>query len=279
MNKNNAILIADSGSTKTDWAVVYAGKTTVVQCEGMNPYHCTDRELRERLVPVVSQCPSPAEIYFYGSGCTPDKIPMMERILIDAFPKASVAVHSDILGAARALCGRERGVACIMGTGSNACLYDGCSVIDSTPSLGYILGDEGSGSYLGKQLLNTVFKQPASGMASLFFTEYPQLSQAEVVERIYRQPFPARYLASFAPFIARHFDMPEIRELCYQAFHAFFERNVKWRDAPVNLTGSIAFHFQEIITEVLHDLSLTKGKILPSPIGGLAEYHYLCSQN
>ncbi len=152
-------------------------------------------------------------------------------------------------------------------------------MIDSTPSLGYILGDEGSGSYLGKQLLNTVFKQPASGMASLFFTEYPQLSQAEIIERIYRQPSPARYLASFAPFIARHFDMPEIRELCYQAFRAFFERNVKWRDAPVNLTGSIAFYFQEIITEVLHDLSLTKGKILPSPISGLAEYHYLCSQN
>ena len=274
------ILIADSGSTKTDWALQSAsGALARFHTQGINPFH-QDRTviagiLRQELLPQLDP-EKVSRVCFYGSGVRPELEPVMTSLLQEAFPQAEqVEAHSDLLGAAHALCGHNYGIASILGTGANSCLYDGGRIIANTPALGYILGDEGSGGVLGKLFLHELYKGVLSEkICSEFEREYG-LTMADVIQRVYREPMPNRFLASLAPFIHRHLSDDAVRQIVIRNFRDFFRYNIRpygLSDMPVSFVGSIAFHFRDQLTEAALAENFRLGKILQSPIEGLVEY-------
>ena len=188
----------------------------------------------------------------------------------------TIEVHSDMLAAARALCGRRPGIACILGTGSNSCYYDGRELRANVPPLGFILGDEGSGAVLGRLLVGDLLKgQLAPALREAFVQDYG-LSTADIIERVYRRPFANRFLASFAPFLARHREDAGIHRLLVDAFRAFLTRNVMhydWQHLPAHFTGSIALHFQPELREAAASVGVQVGQVLASPMEGLIHYH------
>ena len=284
------ILIADSGSTKTDWYITGVEQARQVQTAGMNPYmqtfdsmvHIIQDDLLKLLgtsfFEKVETDEAPLEVYFYGAGCTAEKIPLVESALKTVFSNASIFVGSDLLGAARALCGDEKGIACILGTGSNSCLYDGCEIAENVSPLGFILGDEGSGAVLGKIFIgNCLKKQFADALCREFLGEY-NLTVADIINKVYREPMPNRFLASFCPFIYKHRREPEIHQMLDEAFTAFFKRNVslyRKKELPVNFVGSVAYFYQDELKQVASREGYHVGTILRSPIEGLLRFHTL----
>lgn len=274
------ILIADSGSTKTDWCMVENGEPVLrFQTRGTNPFFQTEEEIRKEietgLLPALKDY-VPSVVYFYGAGCAfPEKNEMIRRA-INQYVPVSVEVGSDLLAAARALCGDRPGIACIMGTGSNSCYYDGKEIVKNVSPLGFILGDEGSGAVLGKLLIGDVLKdQLPSALKEQFLAQY-ELTPTLIMDRVYRQPFPNRFLAGFSPFILEHLDEPAIWELVTRSFLAFFTRNVKQYDyleLPVHLVGSVAWHYQDILKDIAFDLGICLGTIAQSPMEGLVRYY------
>ncbi len=269
-------LIADSGSTKTDWVLTNGSQIVErYQTQGINPFHQSEADilaiLRSELLPSMEQWP--AEIAFYGSGVRPELEPVMECLLRQAFPSADrVEAHGDLLGAARAVCGRAEGIACILGTGANSCLYDGQKLVSNTPPLGYILGDEGSGAVLGISFLNALYKGflPASVMAD--FQRETGLTMADVIARVYRQPLANRFLASLSPFVNRHLTVPEVRLLVTDNFRSFFRRNVaqyQRPDLPIGFVGSIASCYEAELREAAEAEGFKVGRVMKSPIEGL----------
>lgn len=295
------IVIADSGSTKTDWLfmsskgqVVYRQKT-----EGINPFH-QDKNTIESILrkinnSVLSILPSSSDttiegdlisaIHFYGSGLRPEFIPLIKSMLAAKFAVSEerIEAEGDLLGAARALCGINEGIACILGTGSNSCLYDGNKIIENTPPLGYILGDEGSGAVIGRNLLNIIYKSEKYKPLRRKFEETYNLSMTDVIHKVYREPMANRWLASLTVFVAEQKTAhPELRQLVTESFYLFFRNNLMpyhRQDLPVSAVGSIAFHFQEEFTEVAEKEGFTIGTILQSPLDGLIEYHKSNSYN
>ena len=274
------ILIADSGSTKTDWCVVENGEFILrFKTRGMNPFFQTEEEIGKEieagLLPSLKDF-EPSAIYFYGAGCAfPEKNNMIRRA-VNRYLSVPVEVGSDLLAAARALCGDQPGITCIMGTGSNSCYYDGREIVKNVSPLGFILGDEGSGAVLGKLLIGDVLKdQLPPALKDQFLTQY-ELTPALIMDKVYRQPFPNRFLAGFSPFIREHLDEPAIWELVTRSFLAFFTRNVKQYDdfeLPVHLVGSVAWYYQDILKEIAFDLGIRLGTIARSPMEGLIAYH------
>lgn len=271
-------MVADSGSTKAAWILADGGTAKSFSTRGLNPYHVPADEIRavlaKELLPETGTDIS--EVYFYGAGCTAAKIPEMTGILAGFFPAARIEVGSDLLGACRGICSGEKGVVCILGTGSNSCLYDGSEIAANTPSLGYILGDEGSGTALGRSFVSDCLKNLLpEWLKEDFFSEYG-LTQAAIVERVYLQPSANRFLAGFAPFIASRRHIPEVRSLVMGAFRDFLRRNVvKYgaTDTGINFAGSVAWHFADILAEAVAEEGLTLGQIVQSPIEGIAAYH------
>lgn len=273
-------LIADSGSTKTDW-VLTDGAAIVAQfqTEGINPFHQSEDEIRDVLGKVVSEMGkllSPnlhlASITFYGSGVRPELEAVMERLIGEAFPGTTVEAHGDLLGAARALCGNREGIACILGTGANSCLYDGRRIVSNTPPLGYILGDEGSGAVLGRRFLNALYKGRLPESVVTEFEKETGMTMADVIARVYRQPMANRYLASLSPFIGRHAAIPQVHGLVVENFRDFFRNNImpyQRRDLPVGFVGSIAYYYKVQLQEAAEDLGYRVGRVLKSPIEGL----------
>ncbi|MGM9746058.1 MAG: ATPase [Paludibacteraceae bacterium] len=275
------ILIADSGSTKTLWATCSEGRVqTTYTTAGINPYYQTDDQMRATMAEAAECLPAAdvERLCFYGAGCTADKIPLLKQLLATVFPRAEVQVHSDLIAAARAMLQHTRGIACILGTGSNSGLYDGTQIVQNVSPLGFILGDEGSGASIGKQFVGDCLKHQApETLCRLFLDEYC-LTSADVVECVYRRPFPNRYLAHFVPFLAQHIDEYDyIRNLIYRCFCDFLRRNVlQYPQAdtlPVAFVGSVAYHFQAVLRTALCDLHLTLGAVAQSPIEGLAQFH------
>lgn len=197
-------LIADSGSTKTDWSLVEEDGSVVMACrtKGINPIHMQDAEVLHVLCNELVLSVQPQEVYFYGSGVTEAVEPRMKSLLQQAFPEARIEVASDMLGAARALFGNKPGIACILGTGSNSCLYDGKRIVMNTPPLGYILGDEGSGAVLGKLFLNGIFKGTLSANIKNKYLKWSGLDYPSIINKVYREPLANRFLASICPFIS-----------------------------------------------------------------------------
>jgi len=278
------ILIADSGSTKTDWG--FFNTTADIQAlrtAGINPCHQTTDQIREiienELLPQTrlidrSQV---SRVFYYGAGCaTPAICGTMQNLLHDFFPQADVTVASDMLGAARALCGHSEGVACVLGTGSNSCLYDGKDIVGQVPSLGYILGDEGSSAALGRRLLSDCLKRQLPESLSREFMERHDLNMDTILENVYRKPLPNLFLAGFTPFLAEKRDVPEVHKLIVQCFSEFFTRNVisyhrPW--LPVHFVGSVANNFARELTESADMLGMRVGNIMAAPLKGLVEYH------
>lgn len=277
------ILIADSGSTKTDWRAVTAdSELTLNQTAGFNPmYQEADEiynELRDALLPQLTDKQHPEAIYYYGAGCSsPERNKRVEDALRLAFPEALLYVDHDLLSAARALCGRNPGIACILGTGSNTCLYDGVNIIDNVPSLGFLLGDEGSGAYMGKLLIKAyLYRELPDELAKSLKNTY-NLTKDGILDTLYGSSIPSRYMATFAKFMHEKQKNPVIRAMIYENFAEFFERHVVKYEGheklPVNFVGSIAYHFSDILKQVAKKYGLHVGVILQSPIDGLIKYH------
>lgn len=276
------ILIADSGSTKTDWTAVEHGEVVCrTQTKGMNPFFQTEEEMTQELQQVLlPKLPAGNvdNVYFYGAGCTPEKCPVVAETLRKALNVTGYAeVYSDMLGAARGLCGHEYGIVCIMGTGSNSCLYNGEKFIANVSPLGFILGDEGSGAVLGKLLVGDLLKNQLGEELKEKFLKKFELTPADIIDRVYRKPFPNRFLASLSPFIAENIQNPGIRSLVKGSFLAFLRRNVmqyeNYQMQKVNFIGSIAYYYKDILTEAVQECGLHMGKIMKAPMEGLIEYH------
>lgn len=269
------IVVADSGSTKTAWSFLFEKQYKTTLTAGINPFLQSEAEIRCEIAKVLSSCVVEA-VYFYGAGCTPEKSIVMHEIIKEIVPDAYVQVDSDLLAAARSLCQTKPGIACILGTGSNSCFYDGNYIANQVSPLGFILGDEGSGAYLGKRLVGDVLKnQLPKAICDAFKEEY-KLKPATIIESVYRQPYPNRFLASFAPFLSKHKNHPDIRLLISDSFRCFLERNVMqydYRNEPIHFTGSIAWHFSEILNDVVMHLGMKLGQITSSPTEGLIAYH------
>ena len=272
------ILIADSGSTKTEWDL----DGLRIKTQGINPFHQDDDTIRailcdELLPQLYSHCSvsefSSLKVSFYGSGVRPELEEKIVRLLSEAFPEAKqIDAHSDLLGAAIALCGHSEGIACILGTGANSCLFDGQRIVKNTPPMGYILGDEGSGAVLGIRFLNALYKDRLPHTILSDFEAYIGMNLAQVIDRVYRQPLANRWLASLSEFIHAHMDEPLIEALVVENFRDFLRYNVDpygRRDLPVSALGSIAYYYQSQFLEALKSEGYTVGKILRGPLDGL----------
>ena len=275
-------LIADSGSTKTAWCLS-CGNQIIKQFEtaGINPFFQTEEEitaqLKETLLPQIV-CNDVENVYFYGAGCAdPVKNNALGEVLKSVIGAKTAFVASDMLGAARGLLGRVRGIACILGTGANSGVYDGEALVKGVYAGGYILGDEGSGGVLGKLLISDwVKKQMPQDIYDALTEEYG-LTYLGIVDRVYKQPFPNRWLAQFTKFMSARRENEYIHNLLVGAFKAFFERNIKqyeeWKELEVGFVGSIAFYFNAELREAAEMCGIKLGKVMQNPIDGLVEYH------
>jgi len=275
------ILIADSGSTKTDWIILDKKKRYRIETRGINPYFNT-REMMAEVISssdLASYFDSIREIHFYGAGLVTEEVKtQMQQLFKEIFSGAQeVHVYDDLLATARALFQNDAGIACILGTGSNSCFYNGQEVGDKVPALGYLLGDEGSGAYMGKTFLNAIFKRSLPPALTKEITQKHGISAAEVLENVYKKPLPNRYLASYTKIINEYIAHPEIEEIVANAFNDFIEKNIsRYQDAkkyPIGFTGSVAFHFKEILETQMKKRNLSLHKIIKAPVDQLALFH------
>lgn len=276
------ILLADSGSTKTDWGLVENGKLVKrLRTSGMNPFQMSEEAITEEIkTHLVPELPGTVldEVHFYGAGCTKEKQPIVERALrANLTINGECEVASDMLGAARGICGNKPGIACILGTGSNSCSYDGKNLVKNVSPLGFILGDEGSGAVLGKLLVGDVLKnQMPETVIKRFFEKY-KLTSAEIIDRVYRQPKPNTFLASFVPFLEENIDEPKIYNLVKESFRSFLRRNVMqyegWQTLPIGFNGSIAKIYKKPLLEALEEEGMHLGRIIQAPMEAMVEYH------
>jgi N-acetylglucosamine kinase-like BadF-type ATPase len=277
------ILIADSGSTKTKWRVIKnANEWIDFTCEGINPYFHSTEDI---LTIIRNQCfklledfsISIREIHYYGTGCsTKNNIETVKSALSNLFKNAVVEVQHDLLAAARALCGKQSGIACILGTGSNSCLYNGRAIEENVTSFGYLFGDHGSGAHIGKTFVQAYFNRELPQNIKNNFEEQGYNLES-ILTHVYKQPMPNRYLASITRFIKTQNDSDFIRKLLVNSFNQFFRHQVlTYTNAkllPVHFTGSIASNFKEELTEAAKINYLQLGNIIQEPIGGLTHFH------
>lgn len=274
------IVIADSGSSKTDWLFRSSEEEFTINSAGINPFFQQAEEIYTALssifTPTTNQKVS--NVYFYGAGCIKGKTDrVVEKALQQLFPKAGIFVEDDMLGAARAVLGKSSGIACILGTGANSCLYNGRDIIDKVPALGFILGDEGSGAYLGKLLLNDYFKRAIPNDLKQKMESVLHLELADVLNAVYRNKYPNRYLANFSTFLAENSKHIYVQNLIKRSFADFFIKNIEryenYQNYSVNFVGSIAYHYSGLLTEVALKRKIVIGNIIDKPINGLKTFH------
>lgn len=276
----NITLIAESSTTRTEWSLVENGlQVEHAFTSGLNPFFMTRREISHSIrleLPPEFFKRRWSHVYFYGAGCSgPEKNKIIEASLVAQF-KTPVTVMSDLLGAARGLLVREPGLACILGTGSNSCFYDGQEIVKNVPALGFILGDEGSGAALGRVFLGDALKGLApKELTEAFFDKY-KVTRAEVLDAVLNNPAATRNLRHYSFFLSEHLDNPYVHEMIAGEFQRFFERNVSqydYKSYPVSFVGSIATTYSEILLEVANAFGATIRKILLSSMPGLVAYH------
>ena len=277
------ILIADCGSTKIDWCLIENGKVAKqVFTSGINALLMSEEQIRQtiadELVPEIKGYEI-GSVYYYGAGCLFDDICANVRRAIAAnIPSAkTIEVDTDLLAAARALCGKNPGIACIMGTGSNSCYYDGVRIVDNVSPLGYILGDEGSGAVLGKLLVGDVLKnQLPAALCEKFLKKY-DLDRQKIIEGVYKKPAANRFLASLSPFLIENIEEPAVHRLVLNAFKAFFVRNIEnyegYKTMSVSFVGSVAYYYRDVLEEAASSLGIKIGTVIKSPMEGLVKYH------
>ena len=277
------LLIADSGSTKTEWRMVDEGGsiTASVFTEGLNPYFLSKEKIgltiTEKILPVVCDV---EKVFFYGAGCgLPVKANIVKEVLDNLIPARFPAeVSGDILGAARSLLQKDPGIACILGTGANSCVYDGLGITNIMPSLGYMFSDWGSGTVMSKDLIALLLQEKLPPTMLEDFRGTYQVGRAEILDHIYNKPLPNRFLASFTPFLLKYAEIPECKEIILSNFTKFFFYYVlryptESKVAKVNFTGSIAFRFKPYLMQVAENLGIEIANIVQHPMDGLVKYH------
>ncbi len=274
-------LIADSGATKAEWTLIDERKNKTILTQGISPYFLNREQIRELLLKELKPKMKNVrvdEVFFYGTGCAnPDNAKLVKNALKDVFPESKVDVNHDLLAAARALCGHNKGIACILGTGSNSCYYNGKKIVQNSPGLGYVLGDEGSGAYMGKRVLQyylyNTFDDELKGRFDLKYLT----NSSEILENVYKNPLPNRYLAGFVMFLAEnrgHYMIENIIEDCLNDF--FFTHLCRYKESkllPVNFVGSVAYGFRDVLQELCNSYEFKLGNVLKKPMSGLIEYH------
>ncbi|MBS0026866.1 BadF/BadG/BcrA/BcrD ATPase family protein [Chitinophaga sp. 22321] len=275
-------LVADSGSTKTEWGVLGAGEPVVLKTQGVSPYFQSAEQIKAildtELVPQLPAGSPVTAVYFYGTGLSqPKNIELVSDAIRAVWPEAVSDVQHDLMGAARSLCGRKEGVVSILGTGSNSCYYDGKTIVKNNPGLGYILGDEGSGAYLGRKVLQYyLYNSFDEDLHSRFEYKY-HTNKDEILENVYRKPLANRYLAGFAEFLSENREHFMIQNILEDGLNDFFFNHIyKYRESwttALHFTGGIAWHFRDILSELCELYELPMGRVLRTPMEGLLEYH------
>ena len=272
-------IIADAGSTKTKWCIIDGGASRTVRASGLNPATMSQGAIMEvvadEFVPAMGSLGEP-EVFYYGAGVVSDVERAVIANALQLLCPARVTVESDMLGAARAILGHEPGVACILGTGSNTCLYDGTHIVDNVPALGYILGDEGSGGALGRRFVGDLFKRMLPAEAADLWRERVGLDMAGVIERVYRRPDANVFLGSLVPLIKELMHLDAVAAMVTAEFDRFFARNVERYAGDcrrLGFVGSIAVHFETVLREASARHGYTIERILGDPLDGLVEYH------
>ena len=275
------ILIADSGATKAEWCLVKGKGKKTIFTDGISPYFLDTPAivdlLQKQFVPSMRNAYID-EIYYYGTGCAnPNNAKIVKKALQKVFPGTKVNVNHDLMAAARAVCGNTKGVACILGTGSNSCYYDGKRIVKNSPGLGYILGDEGSGAYLGKRVLQYYLYNTFDEDLRARFDATYVTNTVEILENVYKKPLANRYLAGFARFLADNRGHYMIENIIEDGLNDFFFNHLcKYRETwklPVSFVGSIAFGFKDVLQELCNAYEFELGKVLKNPMSGLIEYH------
>ena len=274
------ILVADSGSSKTDWMAYKDGETLTFNTQGINPYFTNANDV-SRIISKNKELAAYAnevtEIYFFGAGCSsPDKHEIISNGLSAFFTKAYISIDHDLIGSAYATCGNKKGLSCILGTGSNICFYDGEHVHDGKHGLGYVLGDEGSGTYFGKKVLvSYLYGTMPADLRELFAKQF-QIDKETVIINVYQKPFPNSYLAGFSRFLYGNKTHPFVQQMLKEGFQEFIDTNVKdyktYKTLDCNFVGSIAFFYQDELREVFADNGIKVGKILQKPVTGIFDY-------
>jgi len=276
------ILIADSGSTKADWKIITSnGEIQSQSTRGFNPFfqnsEVIETTLRKEFNGQLKK-EEATEVFYYGAGCSDAyRCSIVAEALKNLFPKAEIHVNHDLLASARALCGNNRGIACILGTGSNSCLYDGKKVIDNITNMGSFVGDEGSGMHIGKSLLRGYFYREMPEELIPLFEEFCSDGKRGILNKIYDSPTPNVYLASFSKFISQNKNQLYIQQLVYECFEEFITRHVQKYDGhsilPIHFVGSVAYYFKDILKLVLDMKNLTLGQVIKKPIDNLVDFH------
>jgi N-acetylglucosamine kinase-like BadF-type ATPase len=275
------ILIADSGSTKCEWCYLINGKKKLLETQGLSPYFLQPEQILEVLRKELQTGLRNAEpdiIYFYGTGCAnPANRKIVHRALKKVFPAAEVHINHDLMGAARALCGTQKGVVCILGTGSNSCYFNGRTIVKNSPGLGYILGDEGSGAYLGRKVLQYYLYNTFDEELRYKFDAKYVTTPVEILENLYKKPLPNRYLASFAIFLAENRGHYMIENIIEDGLNDFFFNHLcKYRESwklPIHFVGSVAYGFRDALKDLCQSYEFELGNILQKPMDGLIAYH------
>jgi N-acetylglucosamine kinase-like BadF-type ATPase len=275
-------LIADSGATKCEWCVLENGKKKkTIYTQGISPYFLSGPQiislLEKELLPKLKNI-TVQEIYFYGTGLgNPNNVKIVKAVFKKLFPKSKTEVQNDLLAAARALCGKSKGVACILGTGANSCFYNGKKMVKNSPGLGYILGDEGSGAYLGKKVVQYYLYNTYDEELKARFEKRFMVTPMEILENVYKKPLANRYLASYAIFLAENRGHYMIENIIEDGLNDFFFTHLyKYRESwthPIHFVGSIAFGFKDVLKELCSTYELELGRVLKAPMQGLIEYH------
>ncbi len=276
-----AYLIADSGSTKCEWCLVSNGKTKKITTNGISPYFLNFTQIVELISTTVLtkfKNENISEIYFYGTGLSNiENAHIIKSALKVIFPKSKLEINTDILAAARSLLQHQKGVVCILGTGSNVCYYDGKKIKKNSPGLGYVLGDEGSGTYLGKKVLQHYLYGTFDDELKLSFDKKFNTNKDEILNKIYKQPLANKYLASFCIFLSENRGHYMIENIIEDGLHNFIYQHIyKFKESwiyPINFTGSVAFAFKDSIIEICKMYELSLGKITNHPMQGLIAYH------
>jgi N-acetylglucosamine kinase-like BadF-type ATPase len=275
------ILLADSGATKAEWTLLNGSKRKTFFTQGISPYFLNTIQITElvgkELVKKLGNT-KVDQVFYYGTGCAnPGNARSVKKAMSQAFPGASVEVNTDLMAAARALCGNEKGIACILGTGSNSCYYNGKKIVRNSPGIGYVLGDEGSGAYLGKKVIqyflyNTFDEDLRARFDAKFVT-----TPIEILDNVYKKPLPNRYLAGFTMFLAEnrgHYMIENIIEDGLNDF--FFQHLCKYPEIwkyPLSFVGSVAHGFADVIRELCKTYEFELATILKNPMEGLVKYH------
>ncbi|HRD56555.1 MAG TPA: N-acetylglucosamine kinase [Ferruginibacter sp.] len=276
-----SILIADSGSTKTEWCFLEGKKKKKIETQGLSPYFLTTEQIKEviqkELFPKLKNT-VPDSVYFYGTGCSnPANAAIVKKAIAFFYNRAVIKVDHDLMGAAKALCGDSKGIACILGTGSNSCFYNGKKIVKNSPGLGYVLGDEGSGAYLGKKVIQYFLYQTFDEDLMERFRAKFNTTTVEILESVYKKPLPNRYLAGFTSFLVEnrgHFMVENIIEDGLNDF--FFNHIYKYRESwtlPINFVGSVAYGFKDVLKDLCNSYELQLGKVIKNPMDGLITYH------